>query len=108
MGLQRAINSEDDCGVLEGNWGSYYEDGHSPSHWTGSSAILTEWLENQFEPVKYGQCWVFAGVMCTVMRFFGISCRVVTNFSSAHDANLTIDRYHSLDGIVDKSKDSIW
>ncbi|XP_060897697.1 protein-glutamine gamma-glutamyltransferase 5-like [Labrus mixtus] len=109
--ISAMINSEDDCGVLEGNWGRSFEGGHAPTHWTGSSAILTEWLENQFEPVKYGQCWVFAGVMCTVMRFFGIPCRVVTNFSSAHDnnANLTIDRYHSLDGIVGKeTKDSIW
>ncbi|KAM7006492.1 protein-glutamine gamma-glutamyltransferase 5 [Tautogolabrus adspersus] len=109
--ISAMINSEDDHGVLEGNWSGWFEDGHRPGHWTGSSAILTQWLEEKFQPVKYGQCWVFAGVMCSVMRFFGIPCRVVTNFQSAHDnnANLTIDRYHSEDGLVGKeSIDSIW
>ncbi|CAJ1050831.1 LOW QUALITY PROTEIN: protein-glutamine gamma-glutamyltransferase 5-like [Xyrichtys novacula] len=104
-------NSQNEKGVLEGQWGGSYSDGHRPTHWTGSSAILTEWQKSSFQPVKYGQCWVFAGVMCSVARFLGIPCRVITNFSSAHDsnANLTIDRYHSEEGVVMMaSRDSIW
>uniref|UniRef100_A0A3Q2T560 Protein-glutamine gamma-glutamyltransferase E-like n=1 Tax=Fundulus heteroclitus TaxID=8078 RepID=A0A3Q2T560_FUNHE len=61
--------------------------------------------------VKYGQCWVFAGVMCSVMRLLGIPCRVVTNFQSAHDTNknLTIDNYFDYEGFKEKdSSDSIW
>lgn len=105
------INSEDDHGVLEGQWGGPYSDGIKPSHWTGSHAILKHWYDSQFKQVKYGQCWVFAGVMCSVMRLLGIPCRVVTNFSSAHDtnSNLTIDMYHSDHGVAEKSSpDSVW
>ena len=43
---------------------------------------------------RYGQCWVFSGVVTTVCRALGLPCRSVTNFSSAHDTNnsLTVDR----------------
>ncbi|XP_008291240.1 protein-glutamine gamma-glutamyltransferase 5 [Stegastes partitus] len=94
------INSEDDNGVLEGSWDPPYIDGKRPTHWTGSYAILDKWFQ-EGQPVKYGQCWVFAGVMCSVLRLLGIPCRVVTNFSSAHDVdmNLTIDTYYDSDGV---------
>uniref|UniRef100_A0A3Q3X8I6 Protein-glutamine gamma-glutamyltransferase 2 n=1 Tax=Mola mola TaxID=94237 RepID=A0A3Q3X8I6_MOLML len=87
------INSEDEHGVVKGRWGGPYFDGYSPGHWNGSYPILKQWLKTYYRPVKYGQCWVFASVMCSVMRFLGIPCRVVTNFVSAHDnnGNLTID-----------------
>uniref|UniRef100_UPI0037E79CDB protein-glutamine gamma-glutamyltransferase E-like n=1 Tax=Semicossyphus pulcher TaxID=241346 RepID=UPI0037E79CDB len=105
------INSEDDNGVLEGQWETPYDGGKAPTHWTGSISILKQWQKNEFQPVKYGQCWVYAGVMCSVMRLLGIPCRTVTNFSSACDENqnLIIDKYHSEDG-VDKriSEDSVW
>ncbi|KAK2915510.1 protein-glutamine gamma-glutamyltransferase 5-like isoform X2 [Channa argus] len=105
------INCNDDRGVLQGNWDSSYEGGVSPTQWNGSYAILKQWFTTNCSPVKYGQCWVFAGVMCSVMRLLGIPCRVVTNFESAHDndANLTIDVYHADYGVREKeSKDSIW
>ncbi|XP_019960760.2 protein-glutamine gamma-glutamyltransferase E [Paralichthys olivaceus] len=105
------INSEDDHGVLYGRWGGSYYDGFKPSHWSGSHAILKQWYDNEFKPVRYGQCWVFAGVMCSVMRLLGIPCRVVTNYSSAHDtnSNLIIDVYHSDYGVAMKrSPDSVW
>ncbi|KAM8756255.1 protein-glutamine gamma-glutamyltransferase E [Acanthopagrus schlegelii] len=105
------INSQDDRGVLQGRWVSPYIGGHTPSHWSGSHAILRQWFRNGFYPVKYGQCWVFASVMCSVMRFLGIPCRVVTNYQSAHDvnANLLIDMYHSDYGVREiPSHDSIW
>ena len=47
------------------------------------------------EPVKYGQCWVFAGLLTTLMRSIGIPTRPVTNFDSAHDTEntMTIDKF---------------
>ncbi|XP_017294790.1 protein-glutamine gamma-glutamyltransferase 2-like [Kryptolebias marmoratus] len=105
------INSNDDMGVLTGCWQGSYSDGISPSRWTGSVSILQRWYQTGCRAVKYGQCWVFAGVMCTVMRFFGIPCRVVTNFNSAHDTDnsLTIDEYFSDHGLNSRDGvDSIW
>ena len=110
------MNSNDDRGVIVGRWDGDYADGTAPAAWTGSVPILEEFVETG-ESVKYGQCWVFAGVVTTVCRALGIPSRVVSNLVSAHDANasLSIDRYYSrnneeldydpnnLDG-----EDSIW
>ncbi|XP_041802989.1 transglutaminase 5, like isoform X2 [Chelmon rostratus] len=105
------INSEDDRGVVKGNWSSNFSQGVNPSLWTGSRDILRQWAQSGYSPVKYGQCWVFAAVMCTVMRAFGIPCRVVTNFNSAHDTNgnLVIEEYYTETGRkLNHSRDSIW
>ncbi|XP_041639553.1 protein-glutamine gamma-glutamyltransferase 5-like [Cheilinus undulatus] len=108
--ISAMINSEDDKGVLKGNWSGDYSGGCSPSRWCSSHDILTQWLDSNNRPVKYGQCWVFAGVMCSVMRFFGIPCRVVTNFASAHDndGNLTIDKFYDEEGNLLFESDSVW
>ncbi|KAM4741248.1 transglutaminase 5, like [Anableps anableps] len=105
------INSEDDRGVLKGNWTGDFKQGVSPSKWTGSGDILRQWAQSGYSPVKYGQCWVFAAVMCTVMRVLGIPCRVISNFNSAHDtnANLVIEEYYSETGQkLNRTQDSIW
>uniref|UniRef100_A0A3B5BKZ5 protein-glutamine gamma-glutamyltransferase n=1 Tax=Stegastes partitus TaxID=144197 RepID=A0A3B5BKZ5_9TELE len=105
------INSEDDRGVLKGNWSNNFKQGVHPSTWTGSGDILKQWAQSGYRPVKYGQCWVFAAVMCTVMRVLGIPCRVITNFDSAHDTNdnLVIEEYYSETGQkLKRSNDSIW
>ncbi|XP_030634770.1 protein-glutamine gamma-glutamyltransferase 2-like [Chanos chanos] len=105
------VNANDDKGVLMGRWHEPYSEGVSPSHWDGSVEILRKWFDSDCRPVKYGQCWVFTGVMCTVLRCLGIPCRPVTNFQSAHDtnANLTIDEYFSESGAnLKNSPDSIW
>ncbi|KAF3690108.1 Protein-glutamine gamma-glutamyltransferase 5 [Channa argus] len=105
------INCEDDRGVLKGNWSGDFKEGVNPSTWTGSGEILKQWAQSGYSPVKYGQCWVFAAVMCTVMRVLGIPCRVVTNFHSAHDtnSNLVIEEFYSETGQkLNYSKDSIW
>ncbi|XP_068451986.1 protein-glutamine gamma-glutamyltransferase 2-like [Clinocottus analis] len=107
--ISAMINSNDDCGVLQGCWSRNYEGGERPSHWTGSHAILQRWFDSG--RVKYGQCWVFAGVMCSVMRLLGVPCRVVSNFNSAHDnnRNLIIDVFHDEDGVEDElSSESVW
>lgn len=106
------INSNDDNGVLQGNWSEDYKGGVCPSAWNGSTAILRQWYKSDCQPVKYGQCWVFAAVMCTVMRGLGIPTRVITNFDSAHDThnNLIIDEFYDTTGkkLPKKSSDSIW
>ncbi|XP_073411324.1 protein-glutamine gamma-glutamyltransferase E-like [Dendrobates tinctorius] len=94
------INSFDDEGVLEGSWSTKFSGGVHPGDWNGSVDILNMWRKGSYKPVKYGQCWVFAGVMCTVLRCLGIPTRVITNFASAHDkdSNLTVDSVYTKKG----------
>lgn len=62
------------------------------------------------DSVRYGQCWVFSGVLTTVMRSLGVPCRSVTNFASAHDVplpkyNRSVDRYFKKGGLeLDEEK----
>ncbi|XP_053452017.1 protein-glutamine gamma-glutamyltransferase Z isoform X2 [Nycticebus coucang] len=106
------INSNDDNGVLQGNWSEEYSRGVNPLEWNGSVAILRQWSARGGQPVKYGQCWVFASVMCTVMRCLGVPTRVVSNFHSAHnvDRNLTIDTYYDQNAemLPTRKQDKIW
>ncbi|KAJ8340707.1 hypothetical protein SKAU_G00353400 [Synaphobranchus kaupii] len=105
------INCEDDRGVLKGNWSGKFANGVHPSEWTGSADILKRWAGSRFRPVQFGQCWVYAAVMCTVMRALGVPSRVVTNFNSAHDSNgnLVIEEFYTDTGEkLHLSKDSIW
>ncbi|XP_045105578.1 hemocyte protein-glutamine gamma-glutamyltransferase-like [Portunus trituberculatus] len=101
--ISKMVNSNDgDNGVLIGDWSGDYSDGTSPSQWAGSIKIMEEYVRRG-RPVKYGQCWVFAGVGAAVCRALGLPCRPVTNLNSAHDTDvsLTIDEY------VDKKGDKI-
>ena len=82
--LSAAANSSDENGILMGNWSENYEGGVSPVTWNGSVKIIQQFIETG-EPVKYGQCWVFSGLLTTLMRSIGVPCRSVTNFASAHD-----------------------
>lgn len=111
--ISAMVNSQDDGGVLAGRWDGKYRNGTSPSAWTGSAAILKEYWRG-LQPVRYGQCWVFAGVFTSVMRALGIPCRTITNFVSAHDTtepyNRAVDMYYDSEGnsIEEKNSDSIW
>lgn len=84
----------DDGGLLEGRWDGNYSDGTSPFAWTGSSAILEQYLSTGGNSVKYGQCWVYSAATVTVCRALGLPCRSTTNYVSAHDTNqsLTVDK----------------
>lgn len=105
------INSRDDDGVIAGSWNNSYDNGVAPSAWTGSVDILLEYYSSK-QPVRYGQCWVFAGVFNTFLRCLGIPARLITNYSSAHDnnANLRMDFFLDDEGKVDTrlTKDSVW
>ncbi|XP_072259859.1 protein-glutamine gamma-glutamyltransferase E-like [Pyxicephalus adspersus] len=108
--LSAMVNSNDnDNGIVVGNWSGNYSGGVSPTTWNGSAAILRQWIRSG--PVKYGQCWVYAGVLCTVLRCLGIPARLIINFQSAHDTdeNLMIDEYYDEFGkSINESADSIW
>ncbi|XP_052816758.1 hemocyte protein-glutamine gamma-glutamyltransferase-like [Mya arenaria] len=109
--LSALVNSSDDNGVLTGNWSGDYTSGTSPLEWTGSCAILEQYYRTK-EPVRYGQCWVFSGVLTSVCRALGIPARSVTNFSSAHDTDgsISIDKHFNTDGepLEEYNSDSIW
>ena len=109
--MSAAVNAQDDEGVLAGNWSGNYEDGRKPTSWSGSIAILEQYMENR-ESVKYGQCWVFSGILTTILRSLGIPTRSVTNFASAHDTDgsMTIDKHVDEDGepVKEMDRDSIW
>ncbi|XP_040186223.1 protein-glutamine gamma-glutamyltransferase E-like [Rana temporaria] len=103
------LNSKDEDGVLVENWSGFYDDGICPTSWNGSSVILKDWYYKGFKPVKYGQCWVYGGLLCTVFRCLGIPTRVITNFNSAHDknANLFLDMSYNSHG-TSNEQDMIW
>ncbi|XP_067233800.1 coagulation factor XIII A chain-like [Chanodichthys erythropterus] len=106
------MNSQDDDGVLVGNWSGDYSIGTAPTAWTGSPEILLKYARESCVPVCFAQCWVFAGVLNTFMRCLGIPARVITNYCSAHDntGNLKTDIVLDEDGKVDRSRtrDSVW
>uniref|UniRef100_A0A4W5L5C7 Coagulation factor XIII A chain n=1 Tax=Hucho hucho TaxID=62062 RepID=A0A4W5L5C7_9TELE len=77
------MNSQDDRGVLVGNWSDEYSLGTAPTFWIGSDQILLQYANKG--PVSYAQCWVYAGTFNTFLRCLGIPARVITNFNSAHD-----------------------
>ncbi|XP_017578504.2 protein-glutamine gamma-glutamyltransferase 2-like [Pygocentrus nattereri] len=107
--LSAMINSQDDKGVLVGNWSGKYEDGVRPTAWKDSCSILRQWYHQDCIGVEYGQCWVFSAVACTVSRALGIPCRVVTNYESAHDtnSNLLVECYYD-EFAENLGDDSIW
>lgn len=107
--LSAAVNHMDDGGVLIGNWSGEYDGGKSPTFWVGSAPILRQWRESG--PVKFGQCWVFSGLLTTVCRCLGIPARSVTCFDSAHDTNFNrvIDKYYDANREkLNIGGDSIW
>ncbi|XP_048818448.1 protein-glutamine gamma-glutamyltransferase 6-like isoform X4 [Lagopus muta] len=109
--ISAMVNSNDEKGVVEGKWSGNYRSGTNPLHWSGSVTILRKWYRGRYKPIRYGQCWVFAGVMCTVLRSLGIPTRVITNFNSAHDTNinLSIDKYIDVSGkTLHLTEDSVW
>uniref|UniRef100_A0A663NBR8 protein-glutamine gamma-glutamyltransferase n=1 Tax=Athene cunicularia TaxID=194338 RepID=A0A663NBR8_ATHCN len=109
--ISATVNSNDEKGVVEGKWNGKFRSGTNPLQWSGSVTILRKWHRGRYKPVRYGQCWVFAGVMCTVLRSLGIPTRVITNFNSAHDRNinLSIDEYIDISGkTLHLTEDSVW
>ncbi|NXD08709.1 TGM4 glutamyltransferase, partial [Nothocercus nigrocapillus] len=109
--MSALVNAADDRGVLMGNWSGVYTGGTSPLVWIGSVAILQQYYKTK-KPVLYGQCWVFSGVLTTVMRCLGIPTRSVSNFDSAHDTqeDLRVDIFlnENRELLSNLTEDSIW
>ncbi|XP_074644521.1 coagulation factor XIII A chain-like [Tubulanus polymorphus] len=106
-----ANSNDNDGGVLTGNWSGDYGGGTPPVAWNGSVAILEEYMRTKNE-VKYGQCWVFSGLVTTLLRTLGIPTRSVTNFESAHDndGSMSIDFHWDKNSGEPRNRlnDSIW
>ncbi|NXW27296.1 EPB42 protein, partial [Phaetusa simplex] len=96
------LNCDEFRGILTEYGTGQHANGTPPSKWLGSSPILQQWVASHFTPVRYGQCWVFAAVMCSVLRCLGIPTRVVTGFTWAHNtnSNLSVDEYYDEDGTL--------
>ncbi|KAM9059316.1 LOW QUALITY PROTEIN: protein-glutamine gamma-glutamyltransferase 6 [Megaptera novaeangliae] len=110
--ISAMVNSNNDQGVVQGQCQGKYGGSTSSLHWRGSVAILHKSFKGRFKPVRYSQCWVFAGVMCTVLGCLGIATRVVSKFNLAHDMgrNLSVDKYMDSFGrtLEDLMEDSMW
>lgn len=112
--MSALVNVQDENGVLVGRWDGEYSDGRPPTFWRGSGQILAQYYQSGGQPVRYGQCWVFSGVLLTVLRILGIPSRSITNFNSAHDTNRnrTIDEYYNEEGekvrYLSSGSDSVW
>ncbi len=58
-------SNDNSTGLLQNAWaGNYGEMGVPPTAWTGSTSILEQYWRTR-NPVKYGHCYVFAGVATT-------------------------------------------
>ncbi len=68
-----------------------------PWNWRSSGQIFRQYVKNGQTSVRYGQCWVFGGVLTSMLRAVGIPARPVTNFNSAHSTDSRpgqIDKYY--------------
>ena len=83
--LNVKVNSPDDNGAVMGNWTSEFEGGTPPTKWVGSMKIL-QTFHKTHRPVKYGQCWVFSGVLGTRKKSEGRIAQV--SFSPTTKANI--------------------
>lgn len=70
--LAAAVNAADDYGAIMGNWSTDHSGGIPPTKWIGSKEILQKFYKKK-KPVKYGQCWVFSGVLTTSKLFIKIN-----------------------------------
>lgn len=98
--LAATANHYDDDGILVGKWGGVYFPYHQPNYWSETKTIFNAYnggtLVSSPGPVKYGQCWVFAGILNSMSRTVGIPTRVVTTIDSAVDTfpyDGTINRF---------------
>ncbi|MBU4199391.1 MAG: hypothetical protein L6455_10075, partial [Kiritimatiellae bacterium] len=109
--LSARVNCNDG-GILWGLWptNDVWPDGTNADYWAGSDEILAQY-QSTGDPVKYGQCWVFAGLLTTMLRCSGIPARPITTYDSAHDTNgnQIVERRCDTNGVLDRSRsEKIW
>ncbi|XP_002738254.1 protein-glutamine gamma-glutamyltransferase K-like [Saccoglossus kowalevskii] len=109
--MSAMVNSHDNAGVLIGNWSGEYGNGKAPSEWAGSVEVLSQYMTTG-EPVGYAQCWVFSGVLTSVLRCLGIPTRSVTVYSSAQDTDgsMTVDVHWNqrYEPFAEYNTDNVW
>lgn len=78
--FSKANYNDSDGGILFGRWTETYPKNCTPpTAWTGSTAILEKFWKKKFY-VKYGQCWVFSGLVTTCKSLNKRKCvRTVSN-----------------------------
>ncbi|KRY47601.1 Annulin [Trichinella britovi] len=105
------VQSPEGYSILEGDWAADYFTGTAPTEWTGSSRILQQYTKTGRQ-ISYGHCWVFAGVMTTILRCLGIPTRIVTCYQAAHDSDkfVAVDIHVERNGKLNKegTQDKIW
>ena len=72
-------------GLMVGRWEGGYPGGTNPMAWISSDQLISRYIAQGFQPVKYSQCWVFGAVLNTFLRAVGIPSRHESNFDSAHE-----------------------
>jgi hypothetical protein len=93
--------------LLCGRWNGDYSDGIEPSSWISSIDIIKNFNKTK-EPVKYGQCWVFAYLLMTLLRNICIPTRFIYNEDSAHIKTTQSVYKNKLFMNGDKKNGSIW
>lgn len=78
--FSKANYNDSDGGILFGRWTETYPKNCTPpTAWTGSTALLEKFWKKKFY-VKYGQCWVFSGLVTTCKSLNKRKCvRTVSN-----------------------------
>jgi len=82
--VARALSYKVGKYMLLGRWSEPYDPYTKPWIWPGSLPIISQYLSTN-QAVRWGQCWVFSGLLTSLGRAIGIPTRSVTNFESAHD-----------------------
>lgn len=106
QGMQRRLDGSfiwgDDNALLEGNWGDFpFTEKDAPELWTSSVDILNRWKATG-KPTKYGQCWVFAALLNSLLRGVGVGSRQLTAFGSWMDASNRHDAHHRFHHVIDE------
>ncbi|KAI0980696.1 hypothetical protein GJ496_003438, partial [Pomphorhynchus laevis] len=58
-----------------------------PQNWPGSVSIITSFSNQKAKPIKFGECWTFAAVYCSLARSIGIPCRVISGYNIMHNCD---------------------
>ena len=82
-------NNHTKGGIVEGRWTRDFSGGTNPLDWSSSVQILKQYNRTN-QPVKYGQCYVFVGVVTTILRALGIPTRTITTDFSGIDRTRTV------------------
>lgn len=97
--------------VVEMRFDGKYHGSTAPTAWLSTISVLKKWQESG-EKVRYAQCPVVSAVLASIFKSLGITTRLVTGYSVAHD----LDSYKTLDFHWDEKgsamsnldSDSIW